>query len=64
MLYELARRDESGLVVRLLWDRRRDQAVIRYRDRRNGEAFAADVPNRKALDAFRHPNVYRPGLAA
>ena len=64
MVYELARRDECGLVVRLLWDRRRDQAIIRYRDRRNGEAFAADVPNRKALDAFRHPNVYRPGLAA
>jgi hypothetical protein len=64
MLYELARRDESGLLVRLLWDRRRDQAIIRYRDRTNGEAFAADVPNRKALDAFRHPNVYRPGLAA
>jgi hypothetical protein len=65
MLYELARRDENGLVVRLLWDRRRDQAVIRYRDRTNGEAFVADVPNPKALAAFRHPNVYRPaGLAA
>jgi hypothetical protein len=64
MLYELARRDECGLVVRLLWDRRRDQAVIRYRDRRSGEAFAADVPNPRALDAFRHPNVYRPEVAA
>jgi hypothetical protein len=64
MLYELARRDDSGLVVRLLWDRRRDQAVIRYRDRRSGEAFAADVPNPKALDAFRHPNVYRPAELA
>ena len=64
MLYELARRDDSGLVVRLLWDPRRDQAVLRYRDRRSGDAFAADVPNPKALDAFRHPNVYRPAAIA
>ena len=63
MLHELARRDESGLLVRL-WDRERRQAVIRYRDRHSGEAFAVDVPNPRALDAFRHPNVYRPaGLA-
>jgi hypothetical protein len=64
MLYELARRENGGLVVRLLWDRRRGQAVIRYRDRRSGESFAADVPNPKALDAFRHPNVYRPTCLA
>jgi len=64
MLYELARRDDSALVVRLLWDRRRAQVVIRYQDRRSGEAFAIDVPNPKALEAFRHPNLYRPGLAA
>ncbi len=65
MLRELARRDESGLLVRLVWDLERGQAVIRYRDRRSGDAFAADVPNSRALDAFRHPNVYRPvGLTA
>jgi hypothetical protein len=65
MMHELARRDESGLLVRLLWDRERRQAIIRYRDRRSGEAFTVDVPNPRALDAFRHPNVYRPsGLAA
>jgi hypothetical protein len=64
MLYELARRDENGLVVRLLWDPRRNQAVIRYRDRRSGEAFAADVPNPSALEAFRHPNAYRPAHLA
>jgi hypothetical protein len=34
--------------------------VIRYRDRRNGDNFVADVPNRRALEAFRHPNAYRP----
>jgi hypothetical protein len=60
MLYELARRKGSGLIVRLLWDSARDQAVLRYRDRRTGDAFVADVPNRQALVAFRHPNVFRP----
>ncbi len=64
MLYELARRDESGLVIRLLWDRERGQTLIRYRDRVSGDAFAVDVPNAKALDAFRHPNVYRPAAVA
>jgi hypothetical protein len=63
MLRELARRDESGLLVRLLWDLDRGQAMIRYRDRRSGDVFAADVPNPRALDAFRHPNVYRPAGA-
>jgi hypothetical protein len=60
MLYELARRKGSGLIVRLLWDSARDQAVLRYRDRRTGDAFVADVPNPQALAAFRHPNLFRP----
>jgi hypothetical protein len=64
MLRELARRDDSGLLVRLLWDLERQQAVIRYRDRRSGDMFAADVPNPRALDAFRHPNGYRPAQLA
>ena len=58
-LHELAERKESGILVRLLWDPARDQAVLRYRDRRTGEAFTADVPNPRALEAFRHPNAYR-----
>ena len=59
-LYELAERRESGLVVRLLWDARRDQAVLRYRDRLTCEFFVTDVPNPRALEAFRHPNLFRP----
>jgi hypothetical protein len=59
-LRELARRNESGILVRLLWDAARGQTVIRYRDRRSGDSFVADVPNRRALEAFRHPNAYRP----
>jgi hypothetical protein len=64
MLRELARRDDSGLLVRLLWDLERQQAVIRYRDRLSGDAFAADVPNARALDACRHPNIFRPAELA
>lgn len=64
-LQELASRSESGILVRLLWDAARGQAVIRYRDRRTGDSFVADVPNQRALEAFQHPNAYRPvGLAA
>ena len=57
---ELARRNESGILVRLLWDAASGQTVIRYRDRRSGERFTAEVPPRHALEAFRHPNAHRP----
>jgi hypothetical protein len=64
-LYELAERRGNGLIVRLLWDSARNQVVLRYRDRDTGDAFVTDVPNPKALTAFRHPNVFRPiALAA
>ena len=63
-LVELAHRRSSGLVVRLLWDPARNQTVRRYSDRRTGEAFVTDVPNERALTAFRHPNVYRPSRIA
>lgn len=63
-VYELARRKEAGLVVRLLWDAGRNQAFLRYRDEREDEAFVVDVPNAAALDAFYHPNRYRPARLA
>jgi hypothetical protein len=59
-LVELAERQSSGLVVRLLWDPARNQTVLRYRDRLTGDAFVVDVPNERALIAFDHPNLYRP----
>ena len=59
-LVELAERKQDGLVVRLLWDPQRNQAMLRYRDRLTGDAFLTDVPNERALVAFEHPNVYRP----
>jgi len=63
-LVELAERTSSGLVVRLLWDRARNQIVLRYRDRLTGDAFVTDVPNEDALFAFEHPNFYRPHALA
>ena len=59
-LVELAERRQDGLLVRLLWDPQRNQTVLRYRDRRTGDAFLTDVPNERALVAFEHPNAYRP----
>lgn len=63
-LVELAERKGNGLLVRLLWDPERNQAVLRYRDRLNDDSFLTDVPNDRALTAFEHPNIYRPGAAA
>jgi hypothetical protein len=63
-LVELAERKGNGLVVRLLWDRARNQIVLRYRDRLTGDKFMTDVPNAAALVAFEHPNLYRPAAAA
>jgi hypothetical protein len=60
---ELARRSDSGILVRLLWDAATGQTLIRYRDRRTGERFTAEVPAPCALEAFRHPNAYRPSTA-
>lgn len=57
---ELAERRSSGLTVRLLWDEARNQTVLRYTDHMSEEAFVTDVPNGRALVAFRHPNAFRP----
>jgi hypothetical protein len=64
MQHELARRSDDGIVVRLVWDALEDCVLVRYRDGRTGDAFTARVPRHRALNAFRHPNAYRPRLAA
>jgi hypothetical protein len=64
MYEELAGRLDNGVQVRLFWDVVRDQAIVRYRDRRTGGAFTTRVPKTRALEAFQHPNAYRPLLAA
>jgi hypothetical protein len=64
MQHELAKRSHDGIVVRLVWDPLRDCVIVRYRDRRTGDAFSADVPKDQALTAFRHPNAFRPPAPA
>ena len=59
MQYELAKRSDDGITVRLLWDALHDQVIVRYRDARSGDAFVAHVPKSQALSAFQHPNAYR-----
>ena len=63
MYRELARRRQSGIVVRLLWDVVRDRVVIRYRDDSTGDAFTCEVPRNRALQAFHHPNAFRAASA-
>jgi putative hemolysin len=64
MIRELASRAENGILVDLFWDVEADLAVVHYTDDRTGDAFVARVPKSHALEAFRHPNAYRPMLAA
>jgi hypothetical protein len=64
MQHELAKRTADGIVVRLVWDALQDRVIVRYRDRRTGDAFIADVPKDQALVAFRHPNAFRSSLAS
>lgn len=64
MIYELAKRSNDGILVRLLWDAARNQIVIRYRDVRLHDRFDIEVPNEDALRAFYHPNAYRPAPLA
>ena len=57
---ELASRREHGISVQLLWDPPSDRVLVSYRDARNDDAFIVDVPRDRGLDAFHHPNAYRP----
>jgi len=63
VVVELAERRSCGIVVRLLWDSHRGQTSVRYRDRKSRETFFVDVPNDRALEAFEHPNAFRPKAA-
>ncbi len=57
---ELAERYEQGILVRLFWNSDTDEVELRYRDDRTQETFLATVSREHAMDAFLHPNCYRP----
>ena len=56
---ELAQRAADGIVVTLHWLETSDEIVVSYTDERTGEGFSTPVPRAEALEAFKHPNVYR-----
>lgn len=55
---ELAYRENGGVAVALLWDRRTDELTVTVTDASSGGAFELTVDSRVALDAFRHPYAY------
>lgn len=57
---ELAMRDAYGVYVRLGWISSSNTLEIRYMDQDSGDQFQIEVPGNKGLDAFYHPNSYRP----
>jgi hypothetical protein len=61
---ELAERRGLGVCVQLWWDPARDEIQLRYEDERLGVQFETVVERTDALDAFYHPNCYRPRTTA
>jgi hypothetical protein len=57
---ELASRDDGAIDVRLFWQPGCDEVSLRYLDRGARDHFTTTVPKTRALDAFDHPNAYRP----
>jgi two-component system sensor histidine kinase MtrB len=55
---ELARRENDGLAVVLLWDPSEDAVTVSVADARTGDRFQLTVDGSRALDAFYHPFAY------
>jgi hypothetical protein len=56
---ELAHRVSDGVSVSLFWESVGDSILIEVYDERGGDYFELPVPRDQALEAFRHPYVYR-----
>ena len=55
---ELARRENDGLAVVLLWDPGENAVTVSVADTRTGDRFQLAVDGSRALDAFYHPFAY------
>lgn len=55
---ELARRENDGIAVTLMWDRRGDHRTVYVLDSRSGELLTVPVGRDNALDVFYHPFAY------
>jgi hypothetical protein len=59
---ELDMRVDDGLLVALYWDSRTDRLYVDVEDQRADDRFRILVGGADALDAFRHPYIYRYAL--
>jgi hypothetical protein len=55
---ELARRENDGLHIALLWHPRDDALTVTVADTREGTVFQIDVARERAMHAFQHPFAY------
>ena len=55
---ELAERESSAALVRLLWCQGTRRVWVEVREPGLEQAFAIPVPAERALDAFHHPYAY------
>jgi hypothetical protein len=61
---ELARRQNDGVVVSLLWRRADDRLTVVVDDTRTGETIRLPAERENALEVFYHPFAYAPNVAA
>jgi hypothetical protein len=61
---ELARRQNDGVVVSLLWHRANDRLTVTVDDTRTGEQLTLPALRENALEVFYHPFAYAPAKAA
>jgi hypothetical protein len=55
---ELARRENDGVHVALLWHPNEDALTVTVADARSGECFELPVERRRALHTVHHPSAY------
>jgi hypothetical protein len=56
---ELDRRRDGGIEVSLLWHEGDDTVSVAVEDEQTGDSFEVEVPREQALEAFKHPYVFR-----
>ena len=61
---ELARRQNDGMVVSLLWQRANDRLTVVVDDTRTGEQLRLPARRENALEVFYHPFAYAEKAAA
>lgn len=56
---ELDRRRDGGIEVALLWHEEDGTVSVAVEDEQTGDSFEVEVPGEQALEAFKHPYVFR-----